>query len=143
MAKHKEEAAHPATYPRRRHTHVEEEEEIPVAEEVENGLKEKVPGFIVPPPQIAPLAATTFLPGTTSGSGAPVPIFRIGLWSNNGKTLIANVNVPSPLPPLILYQGNYYVYSSWIYSRYVQQTPFAAIADLGAPILSVVAFPEF
>jgi len=79
---------------------------------------------------------------SVSSSSLAAQLFAIKLYDATGH-FVATVDVPSPVPPLLLYKGNYYVYSSWIYSRYVQAVPYTTPTDLGAPPLSVVAFPEF
>jgi hypothetical protein len=83
---------------------------------------------------------------------AAAKIYRVTLWidppggrgvNTANMVKVADVDVPWPLPGLIQYQGNYYVYSSWISSAYVQTVPYVPQPDLGAPPMSVVAFPEF
>lgn len=88
----------------------------------------------------------------SSSSGVAGKLYRVGLYtqpagskpiSTANMTLVAFVDVSWPLPPLISYQGNFYVYSSWISSVYVQEQPYVPQPDLGAPPFSVLAFPEF
>jgi len=69
-------------------------------------------------------------------------LFRIKLFTENGA-FVDRVDVPWPIPPLLLYKGVYYVYSEWIYSRYVRATPLQVFDDSGQAPLSHVTFPEF
>jgi hypothetical protein len=79
---------------------------------------------------------------SSSSSGA-ARIYSVWLYAADGKTRIALVDLPWPLPAIVVYQGNYYAYSPFVSSKYVQESPYVATADLGAPPLSVLAFPEY
>lgn len=83
---------------------------------------------------------------SSSGFGG---LFAVWLYDTNGVR-VALVDVPvytnypfvtQTIPPLVTYLGNYYVWSNvkWFYE---QVTPFAATADVGAPLLSVVCNPQ-
>lgn len=77
---------------------------------------------------------------SSSGGGQ---VFQVNLYSADGKTLLAKVDVPVPMPMVLQYQGNTYVYSNFVHTGYVQTVPFVPPTDLGAPSLSVLAFPAY
>ncbi len=79
----------------------------------------------------------------SSSSGAAGQLFSIWLLTATGRVRVAKVDVPWPLPAILQYQGNYYAYSGTISSGYVQATPYVPATDLGAPQLSVLAFPQY
>ena len=80
---------------------------------------------------------------SSSSSGGIGGVFRVNLYNSTGKTLIAQVDVPVPMPLVLTYQGNTYVYTNFVTTGYVQTTPFVPNTDLGAPPLSVLAFPAY
>ena len=69
--------------------------------------------------------------------------WSMGLWSSDGKTLIANVAVTTPLPLIITFGGNSYAYSRFLFSRYIQTTPQAVVAATTQPKMSVLAWPQY
>jgi len=78
----------------------------------------------------------------SSSSLAAGRTFSIWLHTTGGLR-VSKVDVPWPLPALLLFGGKYYVYSETIYSGYVEAVPFVPTADLGAAALSTLAFPQF
>lgn len=98
-----------------------------------------LPPAAPPPPRGLVLGAGA---AASSSSLAAGKTFALKLFDSKG-IFVATVDVPWPLPALILYQGNYYAYSYAIYSRYVQVVPYTPTTDLGAPALSPLAFPAY
>ena len=74
---------------------------------------------------------------SSSGAGAA---FAVYLYDNNFNR-VALVDVPVPLPNLVTYLGNPYVWSA-IHWAYFPAVPYTAQGDLGAPQLSVLANPQ-
>lgn len=89
------------------------------------------------------------MPATSTSSSSGAPGFAVWLYDQN-FTRVALVDVPVPLPNLVIYLGRYYVWSSvnWCYE--LANPNFAGNigqgytvqGDLGAPQLSVVANPQ-
>jgi hypothetical protein len=84
---------------------------------------------------------------TSTSSSSGVPTFAVWLWDAT-FTRVALVDVPVPLPNLVLYLGQYYVWSAihWGYQAAnpdrIPGAAFAVSGDLGAPQLSVLANPQ-
>ena len=76
----------------------------------------------------------------SSSSAGPTGVFAVWLHDGAGNR-VALVDVPVPMPLIVLFNGSYYAWSFHVYWRYVLFTPYAAQADLGAPQLSVVCEP--
>lgn len=75
-------------------------------------------------------------PSSLSAAAGTVAVYLL----DANKNRVALVDVTVPLPPLILYQGNYYVWQHPT-TGYQVATPYAAVVDLGLPQVSVVADP--
>lgn len=75
---------------------------------------------------------------SSSSSGAAGQV-AVNLYDAN-RNIVAVVDLPVPLPALVLYLGNYYVWQHPT-TGYQVATPFVAQQDLGAAKASVVADP--
>lgn len=78
---------------------------------------------------------------SSSSSAAAGPLFAVWLYDANGNR-VALVDVPVPVPLIVVFNGVYYAWSFGVYWRYIAFSPFAATPDLGAPALSVLANPQ-
>ncbi len=76
-----------------------------------------------------------------SSSGTAGRTFKVDLYNQSFQRQ-GSVDVPVPLPPILIYQGQYYAWS-FRQGAYTAAQPFTPQADLGAPALSVLANPQF
>ncbi len=77
-----------------------------------------------------------------SSSAAPATTLAVWLYDSN-DVRVARVALPNPLPPLVLFNGVYYVWSR-IKWNYEPATPYSAsVTGLTNPGASVVAEPQF
>lgn len=78
---------------------------------------------------------------SSSSSAAPAaPALAFYLYDANFNR-VALVGLPTPQPPLVLYQGTYYVWSD-IHWAYFPATPYTASVSV-LPQASVLANPQF
>lgn len=77
------------------------------------------------------------MPAVASSSLAAGRTFAVWLVDQNFNRQ-AKVDVPVPMPPLLLYQGFYYVWNRRQFA-YTHVEVYTPTADLGAPELSVVS----
>ena len=77
---------------------------------------------------------------SSSSSGAAATTYAVWLFDANFNHIVL-VDVPVPLPNLLLYQGQYYVWSN-VHWGYQLTTAYSPLVDLGAPQLSVLANPQ-
>jgi hypothetical protein len=80
------------------------------------------------------------MPASSSSSAGPSPGFAVYLYDNNFNR-IALVDITVPVPNLINYLGNRYVWSN-VHGAFFPAVEQVVTGDLGSPQLSVLANPQ-